>query len=797
MLCLCQFGLAQQRQRIGQFERVNDSIFIIGSGKRYVADPNVITVKLMSGVSIGELNLNVISSNRLGYMNISVPHGIDIEDYVSMLDLTGKFEVVEYNTFVEFCGMPNDTYIGNQWYLDRVNVFSAWSITMGSSDVIVGVIDSGVDWEHDDIGYGNDGYKNIDESKGWCFHSNTNTTKPTDQHGTLVAGVIGAKTNNSKWVAGISGGNGSSSGVTMIPISVDGLGGAFLAEAIIYAVDSGARIINMSLTIWDSHAINDAIDDAIANNVLIVAASGNYRESTVRYPASHKGVIAVGAINKNDRRSNYSNYGSALNVVAPGDSIYTTWFHLGGHQTGNFVYTDSSLYINGTSFATPIVSGVAALILSVNPTLKWNEVRDIIERTAQKVDGYDYATTPGRRNGTWHQEVGHGLVDAHAAVLAASGQIIFGSDSIICSETYMVYVPDGCSVTWSVEPDDAFTIIDTNANPVTVMATSFSGQTGTLTATYSKTSISKPIKAASLAISGPDELSMNHFGIVTYKVENLPPSAYVDWTYDDACFLRVTFPPGSGPRPLMVTPNPDIEEGCHECSMMATVYNNGCEVTLPSKTVHVGYPPDADLISSVHNLDSMPYGSLDWCVFYDTITYNNEVPYSNNGFGILQGLWRNVRPAEVSPITTTLLEIFNPDMISGISRNLKINAVSNGMARIEVQLKNQCGWSDPAIIAYYPKTCGKIVIVYSPNPVNSELTIEFEQLPDTDNPVEYTVKLLDNLGNAPRQNRFRHRHRDGKPRPIKFNTYSLSPGTYYLHVEGGGELVREQIIVTR
>jgi hypothetical protein len=119
------------------------------------------------------------------------------------------------------------------------------------------------------------------------------------------------------------------------------------------------------------------------------------------------------------------------------------------------------------------------------------------------------------------------------------------------------------------------------------------------------------------------------------------------------------------------------------------------------------------------------------------------------------------------------------------------------IARINVMVENHCGWSEPVLITYYPDPCAKMKILYSPNPVNSELAIEFEELPDTDTPVEYTVKLLDNLGNAPRQTRFRHRHRDGKPRPVKFNTYSLPPGTYYLHVEGGGELIREQIIVTR
>ncbi|MDR0438107.1 MAG: S8 family peptidase [Bacteroidales bacterium] len=817
MLCLYQFGLAQQKQRIGQFERVNDSIFIVQEGWRYVANPDVITVKLMPGVSMGELNLNVISSNRLGYMNIAVPHGVDIEDYVSMLDLTGKFEVVEYNTFGEYCGttMPNDTYIGNQWYLERVNVFSAWDITMGSEDVIVGVIDSGVDWEHDDIGYGSDGYKNIDQSKSWCFAFNNNTTRPSNQHGTQVAGVIGAKTNNSKRVAGISGGNGSSSGVTMISMGMGagGVDASALGNAIIHAVDSGAKIINMSLSVAKTDAIESAIAYATRNNVLIVAASANHSSSTVRYPASHDDVIAVGATSKNDRRASYSNYGSALNVVAPGDSIYTTSFRFEKwtNPDGSLIYIDSSEYAHHTSLATPIVSGIAALILSVNPNLTGQQVRDIIERTARKVNeysyanpnGYIYATTPGRPNGTWNEQMGYGLVDAYAAVQAAQG--LYGSDTIICQETYTLYVPANCTIIWKVEPEDVFNIIVFDQNSVTIEALSHNGQTGTLTATFCGTTVTKPITTGSLAIFGPDAMSINDFEMAIYQVEGLPPSASAGWTYDNACFSRATFPPGSGSRPLMVAPNPDISIGtCKECLITATVSYNGCEVTLPSKTVHVGYGPDTSLISTMHNLDKVNYagsaGALlpSICIFSDAITYNGAVPYpSCTKYGILQGQWQAVSPVEVV-VPPIQKEPFNPDRIAGIHQDsLRMIALSNGMGHVKVSLANQCGWSKPVYVAYYPDPCNKMLIIYSPNPVNSELTIDFEELPDTDQPEEYTVKLLDNLGNVPRQTRFRHRHRDGKPRPVKFNTYSLPPGTYYLHVEGAGELVREQIIVTR
>ncbi|MDR0437379.1 MAG: M6 family metalloprotease domain-containing protein [Bacteroidales bacterium] len=146
-----------------------------------------------------------------------------------------------------------------------------------------------------------------------------------------------------------------------------------------------------------------------------------------------------------------------------------------------------------------------------------------------------------------------------------------------------------------------------------------------------------------------------------------------------------------------------------------------------------------------------------------------------------------------------------PILLSGWStEGQRLTFSPIGYHRIELLTKNGCGWtrSDEKLIMATdqwiadPPIC-KLCIHYSPNPVNGELTIDFEELPDTDQLEEYTVKLLDNLGNAPRQTRFRHHRRDGRPRSVKFNTSSLTPGTYYLHVEGGGELVREQIIVIR
>ena len=185
------------------------------------------------------------------------------------------------------------------------------------------------------------------------------------------------------------------------------------ADGINWAWQNGADIISNS---WGSgvqyQVIDDAINNALQNGrngkgTIIVFATGN-SYGAVSYPAnSNPNILSVGAMTSSGTRSSFSNFGTQLDVVAPGSSILST---TPNNQTASW---------DGTSMATPHVAGVAALILSVNPCLTAQQVRDIIEQTAQKVGGYSYTTTSGRPNGIWNNEMGYGLVDAHAAVLMA------------------------------------------------------------------------------------------------------------------------------------------------------------------------------------------------------------------------------------------------------------------------------------------------------------------------------------------------------------------------------------------
>ena len=205
------------------------------------------------------------------------------------------------------------------------------------------------------------------------------------------------------------------------------------ADAINFACNNGAAVISNS---WGSSVKYQVIDDAISNALrngrsgkgcVVVFASGNDYQSTVGYPANcNPEVIAVGAISSSGMRASFSNYGSALDVVAPGEDVITT--------TTNSGYSSA---ISGTSFACPLVAGVAALVLSVNPDLTQKQVADIIESTAKKCGNYSYTTQSGHTNGTWNNQMGYGLVDAYAAVIKAknTGSTVYFNDKTVTTDT--------------------------------------------------------------------------------------------------------------------------------------------------------------------------------------------------------------------------------------------------------------------------------------------------------------------------------------------------------------------------
>ena len=287
-----------------------------------------------------------------------------------------------------------------------INAPAAWQITTGSKDVVVAISDTGI-WSHPDLtdnfwmnpgevgldAQGKDKSKNkvdddgngyVDDTLGWNFVTNTKNPRDDHFHGTHVAGIVGAGDNK----IGILGVNWKVSLMAVKFLDSDGSGtyeGGI--GTILYASDNGAKVINCS---WGgdgySKALREAIEYAKSKNVLVVAAAGNDStdaDKTPLYPAGYdnENIISVASIDDSKGNlSGFSNWGpKSVAIGAPGNNIYSTF-----NPQYSPLHRNYYLELSGTSMATPHVAGVVGLIYSVNPNLKWNEVKDIIMSTGLK-----------------------------------------------------------------------------------------------------------------------------------------------------------------------------------------------------------------------------------------------------------------------------------------------------------------------------------------------------------------------------------------------------------------------------
>jgi thermitase len=369
------------------------------------------------------------------------PICIKLQEVINAYYATGEIEYAEPDFIGSTAGfqsaVPNDQNYYRQWGLKNNGTFSqstaiagadidmenAWNIEQGDSSTIVGIIDSGNKLDHpefsgriwlnyDEIpnnGLDDDNNGYIDDIKGWDFANNDNN--PTDDygHGTNVAGIIGANANNTIGFAGVDW-----NCKLMILKGLDNNNSGFYSwwsSAIYYAVDNGAKVINMSLGgISNSTTLQAAVNYALNNNVVVVVSMMNANSNAPFYPAAFPGVIAVGSTNANDNRTNPffwsatsgSCYGSHISVVAPGNFIY------GLDYQSN---TNFNNYWGGTSQAAPHVAGLAALLLAQDSTRTPTQIKSIIESTSEDQVGNPIEDILG-----WDQYYGYGRINAFNAL---------------------------------------------------------------------------------------------------------------------------------------------------------------------------------------------------------------------------------------------------------------------------------------------------------------------------------------------------------------------------------------------
>ena len=322
--------------------------------------------------SVGVRNLDQI--RPLPVYRVATAPGQDSDAVLEALRANPLVRAAERDGEQTIRVVPDDpSYRPYQWNLRRIGMEHLWDLRPTAPEIVVAVLDTGVDLEHPDL------RANLLVDQGYDFVHDTPVPQDDESHGTAVAGIIGAEGNNHEGMTGIAW------RVKILPVKVlnsQGRGSnSTLARAIIYAVDQGARIINVSSTSSEySTALELAVAYARERDVLVVAAAGNTGDlaNEVTYPAALEGVLAVGAVDGQDHLAPFSQHGPYVPLVAPGvDVPSAAWPGAGQGQYASY---------SGTSIAAPHVSGVAALLWSLRPDLSAPEIAAELGASAENLD---------------------------------------------------------------------------------------------------------------------------------------------------------------------------------------------------------------------------------------------------------------------------------------------------------------------------------------------------------------------------------------------------------------------------
>ncbi len=351
--------------------------------------------------------------NLENIFSIKYNSGEDPVEVAKRLSEQSKIEWAEPKFIYKIDFVPNDPNYSQQWYLKTIKAEEAWEISKGDSNVVIGIVDTGIDWDHPDLAANiwrnkqeipnnlidddNNGY--IDDVRGWDFGgfegvADNDPNEDAPDHGTHVAGIAAATTNNSIGVAGI----GYNSKLMAVKTSInnfrDDNGSPYVVygyEGIAYAAENGAKIINAS---WGGSSFSrlgqEVISHAVSLGSLIVGAAGNENSSSMHYPSGYEGVLSVASSTNTDRRSSFSNFGISVDVMAPGSSIYGTW------------QNDTYATLSGTSMASPLVAGLAALVAAKFPNYNPLQIAEQVRVNTDSIDnlnaGFEFQLGKGRIN---------------------------------------------------------------------------------------------------------------------------------------------------------------------------------------------------------------------------------------------------------------------------------------------------------------------------------------------------------------------------------------------------------------
>ena len=327
----------------------------------------------------------MIALQKIRYHRVPVPAGVTLDDFLIQVRKAPSVEAAEVNPVLRSQTVsPDDPILDEQWGLKAIHAPEAWEVTQGDPSIVIAVVDSGIDSDHPDL------VPNL--VPGYNFISDTANADDDLGHGTQVAGIIAAKSNNGLGISGVA------PGCKMMPLKVLDANGegtaADVAEAIIYAADNGCRVINLSLGTYAwSEALKEAVEYALSSNCVAVASAGNNAGDTPCFPAAYPSVISVTAVDYSSKPCFFSNRGMFIDVAAPGFDVHTT--EMGGGYKA----------VKGTSPAAAHVAGLAALLISSDHDISGGSVRAVVSATAADLSAAG-----------WDSETGKGLVDCSAAI---------------------------------------------------------------------------------------------------------------------------------------------------------------------------------------------------------------------------------------------------------------------------------------------------------------------------------------------------------------------------------------------
>ena len=397
-------------------------------------------------VSIASITGTMAAGRRSRYADLSrfylLRTAEDVRSICARLNEDSEVEYAQPNYIYQTCSDPNDPEFPDQYAHQLIQMADAWDISTGSGDVVVAVMDTGVDINHpdlkdniwinsgeipnNDIDDDENGF--IDDIHGWNFEDDSNEVTPDEDdwweiagHGTNVAGVIAAVGNNGQGVSGVN----WQCSIMALRLSI-WITSEEVASGLDYAAANGVDVLNMSFGADEfgpdgDPIVKEAIDNAFAQGVLLTASAGNEDTSKPLYPAAYYNVMAVASTNGEDIKTGHSSFGTWVDITAPGTDIVTT------DLNGEYIATA------GTSFSAPYVGAVGALVMAHRPELTNVEVRAILENTTDPVYYGDINPLQGY--------IGTGRVNAYEALMAADQRHPLGE--IVAPRQEEIFASDG------------------------------------------------------------------------------------------------------------------------------------------------------------------------------------------------------------------------------------------------------------------------------------------------------------------------------------------------------------------